>query len=277
MENQSQILVEQVLEGIENLIRKAIDYGERVTQGWYDEIDEATAVDSIELACLSIIALLEQYPDTHNTLREEATSLLKSVRENPLKTRVLNGDAYLDWPFKARDIVGIFKNLHVKQQKDVVQEISPLLDVIGNSEYFITNPKIFGKVPDSEYDVHLRIEGLLKCLYTDVEHKPRIPKRIKSFEADTGVRSLRTLIEYKFIKTAEDGKKILDQILADIGGYQTDDYDKFVFVIYETNRVFPLNDWLTAIESSRPPNQIEIVVIKGVDSDHTITSKQSKS
>ncbi|MBA7624327.1 hypothetical protein ES703_31734 [subsurface metagenome] len=272
-----QILVEQALEGIENLIRKAIDYGERVMGGLYDEIDEAIACDNIELACLSIIALLEQYPHTHNTLREEATSLLKSVKENPLKTTVLNGEPYLVWPFKARDIVDIFKNLHVKQQKDVVQEISPLLDVIRNSEYFITNPKVFGKVPDSEGDVHLRIEGLLKCLYTEVEHKPRIPKPIKSFEPDTGIRSLRTLIEYKFIKTVEGGKKILEQILADIGGYQTDDYDKFVFVIYETNRVFPLRDWERAIEGSRPPNQIKIVVIKGVDSDHTITSKQSKS
>ena len=277
MENQLQILVEQALEGIENLIRKAIDYGERVMGGLYDEIDEAIACDNIELACLSIIALLEQYPHTHNTLREEATSLLKSVKENPLKTTVLNGEPYLVWPFKARDIVDIFKNLHVKQQKDVVQEISPLLDVIRNSEYFITNPKVFGKVPDSEGDVHLRIEGLLKCLYTEVEHKPRIPKPIKSFEPDTGIRSLRTLIEYKFIKTVEGGKKILEQILADIGGYQTDDYDKFVFVIYETNRVFPLRDWERAIEGSRPPNQIKIVVIKGVDSDHTITSKQSKS
>jgi len=275
MENQLQIHVEQALEGIEDLVRQARDYGERVIGGAYDEIDEVIAGDNIEQACLSIIALLEQYPHTHNTLREEATSLYISVKEKPLAIKVVNGDPYLVWPYKARSIVDIFKKLHIKQQKDIVQEISPLLDAIKNSEYFITNPKVFGKVPDSENDVHLRIEGLLKCLYSEVEHKPRIPKPIKSFEPDTGIRSLRTLVEYKFIKTAEDGKKILDQILADIGGYQTDDYDKFIFVIYETKRVFPLSDWSRAIEASHPPNQIEIVVIRGVDPDRTITGKQS--
>ena len=118
--------------------------------------------------------------------------------------------------------------------------------------------------PNNEKDVHIRIEGLLRCIYNDLETKRRISKRIKCFEPDTAIPSLKTLIEYKYITNRSQGKDIVDQVLADISGYQSDDYDNYIFVIYETHRFFPKTDWDKMIESCNPQNRIECVVIKGV-------------
>jgi len=265
METDLPLYPEQALRQIDKLIKEAIEYGERVTQyGSDDDIGYEIAKESIEKACLSMIVMLEQYANKHGTLIDEARSLLQSVKANPVEVRVLSGEVYLIWPWRLQELSDIFRSIHFQQEKKVGTDITPLLDVINNTEYYITNPRVFRDVPRSEDDIHVRIEGLLKCLYPDVITKPRMSKPIKSFEPDTGIPSLKTLIEYKYIKSADDGKNILDEILADIGGYQTDDYDTFVFVLYETYRVFPLSDWQTAIKESNPPNRIEIVLIKGV-------------
>lgn len=265
METDLPLYPEQALSEIDKLIRKAIEYGRRVTEyGSADEIDSEIAKESIEQACLRMIVLLEQYADKHSTLIDEARSLLQSVKADPLKVRVLMGEVFLTWPWRLRELSDTFRNMHFKQEKKAGTDITLLLDVIANAEYYITNPRIFRDMPRSEVDIHVRIEGLIKCLYPDVLTKPRMSKPIKSFEPDTGIPSLKTLIEYKYIKSSDEGKKILDEILADIGGYQTDEYDIFIFVLYETHRLFPLSDWIRAIEESKPPNRIEIVLIKGV-------------
>lgn len=267
------IYPEQALQKIQELSRKSIEYGDRIVQeASEDEIDREIAIDNLENAILSFIVLLEQYPEKHCTLLEEARNLLKSSREAPLKVKVLEGDPYLVWPYRLRDIVGIFKAIHLPEKK-TEKDISSLLEVITNTEYYITETNIFKNVPSSEKDVHVRIEGLLKCIYPDLQTKPRLSKPIKSFEPDTAIPSLKTLIEYKYITNRTEGKKILDQILADISGYQSDDYNNFIFVIYETHRLFPKGDWARVIENCKPQNQIEFVVMKGVASPKKTTKQ----
>lgn len=265
---------EQALQKIQELNRKSIEYANRIVQqGSGDAIDHEIAIDNLENAILSFVVLLEQYPDKHGTLLDEARKLLKSSREAPLKVKVLDGEPFLVWPYRLLDIVGIFKAIHLPEKK-TEKDISSLLEVITNSEYYITETNTFKNVPSSENDVHVRIEGLLKCIYPDLLTKPRLSKPIKSFEPDTAIPSLRTLIEYKYITNRTEGKKILDQILTDILGYQIDDYDNFIFVIYETHRLFPKGDWARAIESCKPRNQIEFVVMKGVASPKKTTKQK---
>ena len=267
------IYPEQALQKIQELNRESIEYANRIIQqGSEDEVERAIATDNLENAILSFVVLLEQYPDKHGTLLQEARNLLKSSREAPLKVTVLEGEPFLVWPYRLLDIVGIFKAIHLPEKK-TEKDVSSLLEVITNSEYYITETGIFKNVPSSENDVHVRIEGLLKCIYPDLLTKPRLSKLIKSFEPDTAIPSLKTLIEYKYITNRTEGKKILDQILADISGYQTDDYDNFIFVIYETHRLFPKGDWTRIIDSCKPRNPIEFVVMKGVASPKKTTKQ----
>ena len=255
---------EQALQKIQERIRKAIDYGNRIIEwGSEDEIDKEIAKEELDYAVLNFIVLLEQYPE-HITLLEEARKLLTSSREEPLKAKVLQGEAYLDWPFQLRNLINIFRSLHIPEGKtESDKNTDLLLETINRSEYYITQADIFNSAPNNEKDVHVRIEGLLRCIYNDLLTKPSISKPIKSFEPDSGIPSLKTLIEYKYITSRSQGKEIVDQVLADISGYQSNEYDNYVFVIYETERFFPKADWDRMIESCNPQNRIECVVIKG--------------
>jgi len=259
---------EQAIQKIQETIRKATDYGIRIIeQGSEDEIDYEIAKEELDDAILNFIVLLEQYPDKHGTLLQEARNLHTSSRENPLKVRVLQGEPYLTWPFQLRDLVNMFSSLHLPKMKtESDKDIDSLIEIISRCEYYITQLDIFKSVPNNEKDVHIRIEGLLRCIYNDLETKRRISKRIKCFEPDTAIPSLKTLIEYKYITSRSQGKDIVDQVLADISGYQSADYDNYIFVIYETHRFFPKADWDKIIESCNPQNRIECVVIKGVAS-----------
>ena len=98
-----------------------------------------------------------------------------------------------------------------------------LLDIIRNAQYAITNKTVYQDVPQNENDVHLRIESILKCMFPDLKHKPTLSKQIKNFEPDTGIPSLETLVEYKFLSRKADVGVIADQLLADTRGY-TDTY-----------------------------------------------------
>jgi len=276
MDSGLHLLPEQAVKEIEGLIRDSIEYGERMLAGSVDEIGEEIAGQTLRRACIRTIVLLEQFGDRHRTLTAEAKRILESVKAKPLETQVLQGEYYLVWPFEIREVIDAFKSLHFEKANQAVPEIRPLLDVLKSSEYYITNPQIFGNVPRSEAQVHERIEGLLKCLYSDTEHKPRLSKPIKGFEADTGIRALRTLIDYKFITSLEDAKRIIEEIFADIGGYQTDDYDRFIFIIYETSRLVRIDEWTRAVEASKPRSAIQIVVLKGSGATGKVMTRKQK-
>jgi hypothetical protein len=138
-----------------------------------------------------------------------------------------------------------------------------LLQIIRDIHYAITDTAIFPTVPASENDVHLRIEAILKCVFPDLKHKPTLTKQIKNFVPDTGIPSLQTLVEYKFISRKENIGTIADQLLADTRGYTSRDWTRFLYVIYETNRFRTENDWNQFLRESGVPINTKIVVLGG--------------
>jgi hypothetical protein len=138
-----------------------------------------------------------------------------------------------------------------------------LLQILRDVHYVIADTKLFGAPPANETDVHLRIEGILKCVFPDLKHKPMMTKQIKNFEPDTGIPSVRTLIEYKFLSRAEDASLIADQILADTRGYTSADWRRIIYVIYETNRFRKEAEWNQLLRESGVPETTSAVVLSG--------------
>lgn len=145
---------------------------------------------------------------------------------------------------------------HTKITKD-------LLQIIRDIHYVITDKVLFRTTPSNENDVHLRIEGILKCVFPDLKHKPTLTKQIKNFEPDTGIPSIETLIEYKFLSSKENIAAIADQVLADTRGYTSRDWNHFLYVIYETNRFRTEKDWSQFLTQSGVPENTTIVVLSG--------------
>ncbi len=138
-----------------------------------------------------------------------------------------------------------------------------LLQIIRDIHYTITDKELFKNVPQSEKEVHIRIEGILKCVFPDLKHKPTLTKPIKSFEPDTGIPSIQTLIEYKFLSRSKDVGTIAEEILADTRGYSSRDWKRFIYVIYETKRFKRENEWIQLLRQSEIPENTTVVVLSG--------------
>ena len=173
-----------------------------------------------------------------------AESALKEYGEfvsSPLKTRSnSDGEPYLISAAHAWRWAEVLRRLYVKTKTPPLPAaVRDIAEIIRLVETHLVDLKVFGWRPTEEADVHNRLEGVLGCVFPDMERKPVIGKPIKNYIPDTGIPSKRTLIEYKYITDAAEGKRVLDEILTDISAYTSERYDHFLFVVYETDRVFP--------------------------------------
>jgi len=162
-------------------------------------------------------------------------------------------------------------------QEDQTKVTKDLLQIIRDIHYVITNKALFGGAPRSESDVHIRIEGILKCVFPDLKHKPALTKSIKNFEPDTGIPSISTLIEYKFLSRSKDVPAIADQVLADTRGYVSKDWTRLLYVVYETNRFKPEKEWRQLLLQSGVPENTSIVVLSGEPLPKKRTKSKSKN
>lgn len=131
------------------------------------------------------------------------------------------------------------------------------------TQYSITDTKCFQSAPSREEEVHVRVEAVLRCVFSDVRTKPPIAKPIKNFVPDTGIPSLSTLIEYKFISTNEEAKRVAEEVLADTRGYVSRDWNKFIYVMYETRRIRSEREWNDLLKSCGAAENTKAMVISG--------------
>jgi hypothetical protein len=94
-------------------------------------------------------------------------------------------------------------------------------------------------------------------------HKPPVPKAVKYFIPDTGLPSMRTLVEYKFVPSEKDASRIANEILADTRGYKSNEWDRFVFLIYETHRFRRESEWNQLLEQCGTAHNAQAIVICG--------------
>lgn len=185
-----------------------------------------------------------------------------------------NGEPYLLAEWELSRFASSFEAVYGLKSSHVVSK--DVIDVLRATQYAITDLNCFDEPPASEADVHRRIEAVLKCVFPDLDHKPPIPKAVKNFEPDTGLPSIRTLIEYKFIQTIADAKRVADEILADTCGYKSSDWDKFVFVVYETKRLKSEKDWNRLLDQCGTAFNTEAIVLCGEAPNARAPSKKRK-
>ena len=186
----------------------------------------------------------------------------KAREEGFLKSKFGVDEPYLFWSAKIYnylEAIGNSYNVH-PFSKLVSKEI---VSILKSTLYSITDKKIFQNPPKNESEVHSRIEAVLKCIFPDLKHKPSISKPIKNFEPDTGLPSVRTLIEYKFISSQTDAKRILDEVLADTRGYFSREWESFIYLIYETLRIKPETEWRQMLEECGVPKNTQVLVLSG--------------
>ncbi len=150
--------------------------------------------------------------------------------------------------------------------KDVVQ-------ILRATQYSITDRNCFQNPPANEGEVHARVEAVLRCIFPDLLHKPPIAKQIKNFQPDTGLPSIGTLIEYKFMADQGEEKRIADEVLADTRGYFSKEWKNYIYVIYETKRIKPESQWRQLLRDSGIKPNSEIIVISGEEPSRPVEAK----
>jgi hypothetical protein len=194
-------------------------------------------------------------------LRTEVTATYDEHKDNITKTAYgPESDRYLVALGPARRFLRAIQAVFATDsEKTVTKDIVALL---RGMTYAITS-KAFGDSPTSEAAVHDRIEAVLRCVFPDLIRKPSLTKPIKRFEPDTGIPSIQTLLEYKFISEAGQVSAIADEILADTRGYHSVEWKSFIYVIYETERFKPEYEWRQLLQATGVPDNTSVVVLSG--------------
>lgn len=180
------------------------------------------------------------------------------------KTDQCDGEFYPSWAEKITTITDAIASAH-GVAKTSVSELKDLKAILKRAVYAICDLALFPDQPKNEADVHRRLEAILKVHYPDLRSKPSLSKPIKNFEPDTGIPTAKTLLEYKFISTKADAKRVTDEILADASGYRSRDWTNLLFVIYETKRVQSEEDWQNLLEECQLRDGYDVVVLSGTD------------
>jgi hypothetical protein len=259
--------VDEALKSIYSLLSQANDIlekygGLRGNQYDYPEMQVEYCIESafthtlILLDRLNLARTYEQFRLIYDNAREDGFLKTKCGVDEPYLCRTAEIYGYLE---------AIGNTYNVQHDSSMVSK--DLISILRSTLYSITDKKIFKEPPRNESEVHSRIEAVLKCIFPDLKHKPAITKPIKNFEPDTGLPSIRTLIEYKFISTQGDAKRISDEVLADTRGYISREWSNFIYLIYETSRIKPESEWKNLLEECEIRGNTKIIVLSGESVD----------
>jgi len=177
------------------------------------------------------------------------------------------GEDYLVWGATLYQYLSALKMTLGAPQLGVVTK--DVIQILRETEYSITDKNCFPDAPASESEVHARVEAVLRCVFPDLIHKPQIAKQIKQFQPDTGLPSIGTLIEYKFMANHTQAKRIADEILADTRGYLSSEWKSYIYVIYETTRIKSEKQWRQLLRECEVKANTEAIVISGEEPRHS--------
>jgi REase_DpnII-MboI len=258
--------ISEIVSGIRDTIREAEkafnNFMDASSSGQsdYREEQEGIANYYLDLAFLELRLFLEANGALQ--MLQALTADHQEASKNLMKLEMGSwGEPYSFWAGRLRQYVTAVDTTFGTAAPSTVTK--QLVDILRATVYSITDTTCFASPPRDESEVHARIEAVLRCIFLDLRHKPPIGKAIKSFEPDTGLPSLRTLIEYKFIATKGDVKRVADEVLADTRGYVSKEWDNFVYVIYETRRLQPEVQWKELLSASGVSEHTQVLVISG--------------
>jgi hypothetical protein len=238
-------------------IRKSLSNAEHYS----DDDDEQYVAYLIESAFIKVRILLEaaNLPEALKAVQEMEAQAKQNYADTALSRET--GEMYLVWGAALGTYLDALELILGDTEARTVSK--HVVEILRATQYSITDRKCFLEPPKDEKEVHVRIEAVLRCIFPDLIHKPRITKQIKQFEPDTGLPSIRTLIEYKFIASAEEAKRVAGEVLSDTRGYLSKEWDQFIYVIYETKRIRPEKQWNQLLRASDVGSNSSIIVIHG--------------
>jgi hypothetical protein len=245
-------------------IRNSLAQADKIVNRWYHQNgptndEEPLVAYYVEKAFAETLVLLECAGVLNSFRLVEA--LNTEARKDYAKVYEYEGDLFLVWPEKLRHFLDALQHAFGETETNIVTK--DITDILRSCEYVVTDRTLFPVAPAQESDVHDRIEGILRAIFPDLLRKPHIDKPIKGFQPDTGLPSIKTLVEYKFVVTKEDVKRVSDELLADTRGYVSKKWSHIICVIYETARIEPERKWQQHLRDCGLTEGVSLIVLRG--------------
>jgi len=263
-----EIQVDQALSAIRALAWKAsslvgedVDYWhETGREPEYSKVPQVA--EAIEIAFLQLLALSETLG--LKALGETILATYREAREVGLGKFEWFEDhsAWSLWSGPVQQFADAIEAVFGTKQPTAGAVFTDLLTLLKNTQNAITDKRCF-QPPKNEAEVHDRIEVILKCVYPDLLRKPPLSKPVVNFIPDSGIPSISTLIEYKFMSEEGQAGQIANEILADTRGYAESGWGRIVFVIYETKRFKTPHEWQQLLFSCGLKTNIQLIVLHG--------------
>jgi hypothetical protein len=243
-------------------IRKSIAEAERTVTAWEcresDQLEQEVVEYYIEKAFIQTKMLVEAI-GLDKTL-SDIQQLDREAKKDYAKTEYAEG-LYSYWAGKLRPYLdGLSQLVEPDSSKRVSKDI---IEILRGTQYSVTDQRCFDHPPSDESELHVRVEAILRCVFPDLLSKPPLAKPIKNFIPDTGVPSLQALIEYKFVESEDDVKRVADEVLADTRGYVSKEWKEFIYLIYETRRLRSERQWMDLLRACGLGQNTAVVVISG--------------
>lgn len=245
-------------------VAEQLGFADKALQGFvqaHDPMDRWAAGWHLEIAYTHLLTLVEAQELPH--LRADIARDFEAARAEGLSTVAGGpyGEPELKWAEAPQRYVAALQAVYVNEPLRTVTK--GLEAILRAAIYPLNDTDLFDAPPCNEGEVHKRLEAILRCVFPDLLRKPRLPKPIKHFEPDTGIPSIHTLIEYKFLSSHNQVASIADELLADTRGYSSKDWTSFVYVIYETSRIRPESEWRQLLRACEIDSRTTVVVLAG--------------
>jgi hypothetical protein len=152
-------------------------------------------------------------------------------------------------------VTGISKN----ESKMMNHEI--LLRILDSTPSIIQDRTI---EPNNEATVRNAVLDHLKYVFPDATKEIQLPKVIKHFRGDIGIKSLNCVVEYKFADNAKEVKTAIDGIYEDMTAYNgLSEWRKFIAVIYQTAHFYTIDQIKAEFKMSKANENWVIRLVTG--------------
>jgi hypothetical protein len=207
------------------------------------------------LEYLGLTTLLEKFTGEFERYKDNLTTLNLVPYIDILHSPVVS----LIWHFK--NVINC--QFEDKKSDDVKMEndLSTLERMLRGTAKIIADRKV---QPKNEADVQKEIYNILLHVFPDTVREIPIPKVVKTFKPDLGVKHLKCAIEYKFVDSEKEAKSCIGGIFEDMMGYEgTDDWKTFFAVIYMTDNYMTQDQIEAEFKLSKAKKNWKPIVVFG--------------
>lgn len=149
-----------------------------------------------------------------------------------------------------------------KDAVDLTEVRMNLLEsILRNTPYILSDRNI---IPKSESDIRNSLLDFLKIVFPECRRDLPVSHIFKTYKADLGISSLKTLVEVKYALDERELKSELDGIYADMKGYTGDPaWNRFIALFYTAKPIASPERLLEEFKLSRADMSWTPIIVHG--------------